>query len=56
MIRETKMLRGHSTGTPPEHKGSKPFTPYIGCTPGTPVLLPTCTSASLEVLPLPPPH
>ena len=33
-----------SRGTPPDHKGKRPFAPYSGLTPGTPVL-PTRTSA-----------
>ena len=48
--KEMTMLRGHSRETPPDHKGKQPFAPYIGFTPGTPVL-PTCTSARQKYYP-----
>ena len=49
MIRDMAMLQGHSRGTPSDHKGTLPFTPYSGFTLGTPVL-PTRTSARKKML------
>ena len=47
MNRDMTMLWGNSRGTPPDHKGTQPFTPYSGFTPGT-LVLPTCTTASRQ--------
>ena len=47
MNRDMTMLWGNSGGTPPDHKGTQPFTPYSGFTTGT-LVLPTCTTASRQ--------